>query len=159
MLEAALEERYAPAVLTVETALDNGDPKSLRSLINKAHNGDTIVFDANKLANKEISLDNGQIVLTKSLTIDGGNNNITISGNFEFRLFYNPLGRSEEIDNLTLAFGFATNDGAPDNGNGGAIYNAGNLTLKDDHFVQDTAANSGGAVYEAASAGNGGGTS
>src|SRR5262249_48192798 len=76
----ALEDRWLPSTLTVLNNLDSGGG-SLRGEIAIAASGDTIVFDKS-LAGQTIKLTSGELVITKSLTIDGlGADKLTISGN------------------------------------------------------------------------------
>ena len=84
------------------------------------------------------------------MIIDGQTNGVAITTNGKARVFYNPVASlSEEIDGITFLNNSAPDTEAPDFGNGGAIYDLGNLTLNGDTFIQNTAAKGGGAVYNA----------
>jgi predicted outer membrane repeat protein len=147
----ALEERYAPAALTVTNVNDAG-LGSLRATVSAANNGDTIQF-APSLNGQTIGLSSGEISLTKSLTIDGQNNGISISSSNTSRVFHgSDATLSEMISNLSFFFNKASQVGQ-DFGQGGAIYAFGNLTLTSDFFTENTAASNGGAVavYQGAS--------
>jgi hypothetical protein len=78
----SLEDRLVPSTLTVTSTADSG-PGTLRAEITAANPGDTIVF-ANNLFNsgpQTITLSSGELLLNKSLTIDGpGAGQLAISG-------------------------------------------------------------------------------
>src|SRR5262249_6448661 len=60
---------------------------SLRAAIAAASNGDTIIF-ASSLNNQTITLTSGELVIDKSLDIEGlGANKLTVSGNDATRVF------------------------------------------------------------------------
>src|SRR4051812_3818834 len=65
----SLENRCLFSTLTVTTIQDGG-AGSLRANIAAAQNGDTIVFDSG-LADQTISLSGGELVINKSLSIQG----------------------------------------------------------------------------------------
>jgi hypothetical protein len=110
------------ATLTVTTTNDNG-AGSLRAQIAAAAAGDTIVF-APGLSGQTITLTSGEILINKSLTLDGSAlaTPIAVSGNNASRVF--NIGASGVV---TLN-GFTVRNGRV-NGKGGGILNAGNLTL------------------------------
>jgi hypothetical protein len=139
-----LEDRAVPATITV-TAL--GDPNgphtgvTLRDAIEASEtkssiNGsvagtgtDTIVFASN-LDGQTIFLSQNDsndafgataLVITNSISIDGGNSGITIDGGSDLRLFGEVSGASLSLTNLTLTDGQAL--GA--DGGGGAVFNDG----------------------------------
>src|SRR5262249_2997269 len=81
-----LEDRSLPSTLTVSNALDSG-AGSLRGQIAAAKSGDAIVFAAS-LKNKTITLTSGELVIDKSLDIEGlGAQKLTVSGNDASRVF------------------------------------------------------------------------
>lgn len=142
-----LEDRWVPAPLNVTSAFDDGGAGTLRSIIAGATNGDTITFDPS-LNGRTITLTRGEIAFGKSLTIDGTNTNITISGNNTSRIFdITGQGLTETISNLKFVSGKAPGTTEPNRGLGGAIYAQGSLTLNNDWFESNTAVNAGGAVY------------
>src|SRR5947209_18708959 len=65
----ALECRALPSTLTVLNNADSGD-SSLRAMLALASSGDTITFDPS-LAGQTITLTSGQLVIDKSLDIEG----------------------------------------------------------------------------------------
>ncbi|HZU36424.1 MAG TPA: hypothetical protein VFA18_10975, partial [Gemmataceae bacterium] len=126
-----LEDRTVPSLLIVTSAADDGSAGTLRAVLASAHSGDTITF-AHKLAGQTITLLQGQLNVTQSVNIVGlGATQLTISGNSASRIF--DLGSNEhvKITGLTLTQGLATD--------GGAILNAGNLTVAQDDFSANVA--------------------
>jgi hypothetical protein len=121
----ALECRTLPSTLTVLNNQDSG-PGSLRDTIAAAASGDTINFDAG-LAGQTITLTSGQLLLNKSLEIDGpGADQLTVSGNHASRVFQVASGVTDSISGLTISNGLIKLDtGAW----GGGILNQGTLTL------------------------------
>jgi hypothetical protein len=131
-----LECRDVPSTLTVTSLADGGNPGdgSLRSAITAAHAGDTIVFDST-LSNQTITLTSGQLVINKSLTIQGY---VGIDGGGQggSRVFeVDGAQTNVTLSVLTISGGQGTafpqsfqTPGSFD-GLGGGIYNAGNLTL------------------------------
>jgi len=123
----------------VTSALDDGGSGTLRAAINfaNANPGTTIIF-ANNIANQTITLTSElPLIEGNGTVIDGGSNNITISGNDEFRIFFVGDGTSTvsaTIENLTLAHGLAkggdgAGGGGGDAGFGGAIFVSTNASL------------------------------
>jgi CSLREA domain-containing protein len=112
----------AAGTVTVLNTNDSG-PDSLRAAVAAASPGETIVFDAS-LAGQTITLTSGEIVILKGLTIDGGGNRITISGNDASRIFV--------VTPVTLTLNALTiTDGNDGGGGGGGIVNGGTLTMND----------------------------
>jgi predicted outer membrane repeat protein len=140
----SLEDRFAPAVFTVNSAGDEppGDSfLTLRDAVRVIDNGslsglsaaeigqisgtlgsnDTINFDPTTFATEQAITLTGtpeaaELYLTKSMTIQGtGTNLLTISGGDSQRVFEVAKGRSLTISNLTIAAGNAYTSG------GGAI--------------------------------------
>lgn len=105
------------AVLTVTNTQDSG-AGSLRDTIGAAAHGDTIQFDA-ALNGQTITLTSGELLIDKSLTINGpGANQLTVrrstaNGTPLFRIF-NTSGDN----NVTLAGLTITNGNIPDGGAG-----------------------------------------
>ncbi|MEO1394226.1 MAG: choice-of-anchor Q domain-containing protein [Cyanobacteria bacterium J06634_5] len=90
--------------ITVTSTADSGKG-SLRAAIASSKAGDSIRF-AKKLTGKTITLKSGQLVLDKSITIDGsGARGLTISGNQSSRVFYLDKKRTATLKNLTIANG------------------------------------------------------
>lgn len=118
------------ATLAVVTADDSG-AGSLRNTIASAESGDTIIF-LSGLAGATITLTTGEILIDKDLTIQGlGADSLTVSGGGNSRVFNIAASAVVTISDLALANGLAT----PPTPQGGAIRNAGTLTLTDCRIV------------------------
>jgi hypothetical protein len=112
------------STLLVKSAADDGSAGALRAVLAAAKSGDTNQFTS-ALDGHTITLTQGQLVVSQSVTIDGpGSGELAISGNAASRLFAIGSGAKVMISGLTLTDGLAT-DGA-------AVLNAGNLTLSQD---------------------------
>jgi hypothetical protein len=127
-----LEHRDVPSTLTVTSTADSG-PGSLRADIATAHAGDTINF-APSLDGKTITLTSGELVLNKSLTIQGpGASQLAISGgaplrgvNWNASRVFELIGSNTNVtlSGLTITHG----DGRGfDSGVGGGIFNDGSM--------------------------------
>jgi hypothetical protein len=117
-----LEDRRLPSTLTVANNLDSGSG-SLRAEIAAARSGDTIVF-ASSLNGQTINLTSGELVINKSLTVQGpGAGKLAISGGGLSRVLEVDYAKKENVtvSGLTISHG---NGGA-----GGAILNYGNVTV------------------------------
>jgi hypothetical protein len=100
--------------------------------------GGTINF-APGLAGGTITL-NSELDITKNVTIQGlGANQLTISGNHQFRDFNIGTGANVTLSGLTITNGNSL-------GNGGGILNEGTLTLNQDE-IQNNQANIGGGIF------------
>jgi hypothetical protein len=131
-----LEGRDVPSTLTVTSAADSG-AGSLRAEIAAANPGDTINF-APSLDSKTITLTSGELVLNKSLTIQGpGAGELSISGGIKgargvvesYSRVFEVIGTSTNVtlSGLTITNG---NGRGFDGGVGGGILNYGStLTL------------------------------
>jgi Ca2+-binding RTX toxin-like protein len=136
-------------VITVDINIDEDDGNyavgdiSLREAIANVADGGIINF-ANSLANNTIPL-NSQLLVNKSLTIDGASNNITISGSNSTRVFFVNQG-SVNFFNLTIDGGRGKGgDGGRGGGGGGGmggglfINNAqvtvNNVTFQNNHAI------------------------
>src|SRR5262249_36762815 len=162
----ALEDRTVPSTLTVLNNLDSG-AGSLRDTIAAAQSGETIAFDPS-LAGQTINLTSGELVINKSLDIEGpgdtfGNPTLSIlqtgTGNRVFDVT-NPTST------VTLAHLFISRSvfAGPPVGQGGAIFDAAaTLNLSHDFIggsiagADATASTSagdgqGGAIYQAGGA-------
>ncbi len=103
------------------TASADSGAGSPRAVVNTAATATRSTAPA--LNGQIITLSTGQITLNKSLTIDGQTSGVIISSNDTSRVFYSSdTGLPETISNLEFFGNTAPNTGAPDNGNGGAIY-------------------------------------
>jgi hypothetical protein len=140
---------------TVVTTNADSGAGSLRDVIFHACNGATITF-AGGLASP-ITLTTGQLVIDKNLTITGpGANLLTISGNNASRIFNITTGTTVSITDLTLTKGEVSVRGGTNQG--GAIFNAGALTLTNDTISSSVVSNpsaigpnAGGGIFNAAS--------
>jgi predicted outer membrane repeat protein len=152
-----LEDRTAPAVLTVTSAADMHQDGllTLREAVALANadassgQSDAIDFDAD-LGNATITLAAGQLELSgvggnATETIDGAGR-ITVSGNHASRVFRIDAGVHAELDGLTITDGRALNVFDT----GGGIYNAGTLTVAASTLSGNSAPGGGGGIYNAA---------
>jgi hypothetical protein len=99
-----LEDRWLLSTLTV-TSVANSGHGSLRADIAAAHSGDTINF-APSLDGKTITLTSGELLINKSLTIEGpGAGQLTISGNNHSRAFEVNATQPVFLSGLTISDG------------------------------------------------------
>ena len=147
----AIEPRVVLSTLTVINTLDSG-PGSLRAAIAAAGSGDTV--DVSNLSGQTIDLTGGELVLNKSLTIQGPsapNSPVTIDG-VSSRVFEVDGSKTNvTLNSLDLigSIGSADNPasaGAAD-GQGGAIWNGGTLTLTACNLSGNQSATQGGAIW------------
>ncbi len=141
-----LSHHLSAQTRTVTSTADAG-AGSLRETISLANSGDSIVIDAS-LAGDTIFLAS-EILLDKNLTISGLGTtcpgSITLDAQSNGRIFRVDTFATVVIDHLTFSQGIA--------GDGGAIYNEGNLTITCAYFTLNKAIY-GGAIYSIASPGN-----
>jgi hypothetical protein len=153
-----LEDRQAPAVLTV-TSLANTGPGSLREAIFHANGDskDTIVF-APGLNHATITLTTSSNVLgfgqsafeiVSTMTILGSGQTLQVQGGSNFRLFTVKAGGFLALHDLTLTGGHDTSGS-----DGGAIHNEGSLGVQNCLLWQNVTTNLGygGAFYNASGA-------
>jgi hypothetical protein len=139
---AALEDRRLLSTLTVTNALDSGKG-SLRAEIATAQAGDTVHF-AGKLSGQTITLTSGELVIDKSLDIEGPSaGRLTVSGNHTSRVFDIRGGVTVTLAGLTVADGQVADD------LGGGIANEAGATLDlvNDTVVGNTAYGIGGGLW------------
>ncbi len=158
------------AILTVTSGADSG-AGSLRNAIANATPGDTITF-ANSATN--ISLSSGQLVLGTGITIDGdlddnGTADVTIDANHGSRVVYVSAGASVTLEGLVIKNGLVAANGGSNAGNlsnlgrpgsdaqGGGIYNAGDLLIRNSTITDNKASGGGGTGGPFPKAGGGGG--
>jgi hypothetical protein len=125
--------------LIVANTNDSGEG-SLRAVIASAQPGDTIGFDSSVFNSPQaITLTSGELVIAKSLTIQGpGANLLTVSGNNASRIFNIPAGNFDmTIEGMTIANGLnkgadasGTGSARGEDAKGGGIYNASVGTVK-----------------------------
>ncbi|NJM62059.1 MAG: hypothetical protein HC849_20600 [Oscillatoriales cyanobacterium RU_3_3] len=130
----------------VDTLVDENDGDlspgdvSLREAIALAGNGATIAFSST-LSGGAINLTLGELAIDRNITIEGlGENNLTISGSNESRIFRIGGNTEVNINGLTIADGFALEDG-------GAIDNRGILNLNNIHIRDSVASDDGGGIH------------
>ena len=114
----------APLQVVVTTTNDSG-PGSLRQAVASVGPGGTITF-TNNLSGANLLLTGGELLLNKNLAIDGSAlpGGIKLNGGHTNRIFEIAGGSTNVLIALTLTNGY------PGAGNfGGAIYNAGTLSL------------------------------
>ncbi|SLM30215.1 exported hypothetical protein [Desulfamplus magnetovallimortis] len=125
----------------VTSTADNG-AGSLRQAVLYSNSGDSI--DLSDIAGGgTITLTSGEIVVDKDLTIIGNESNLVIiNGNNSSRIFNISNGITLSINNLQIQNGYANSQG------GGAILNAGTLTLTNTTIASSSVAESinGGAI-------------
>ena len=134
----------APAVTLLVTSTADSGAGSLRDALGNAPNGAIVNFAAG-LSGQTILLTNGQITLSKGVTIDGSSlaNSVRINGAGLSRIFRVNAGVTAKFDSLVL-----TNGSAPDFG--GGIFCAGTLTLNQCTVAGNSATDSygwGGGVF------------
>jgi predicted outer membrane repeat protein len=140
----ALEDRVAPATLTVTSLADSG-VGSLRAAILASQANDTIDF-ANALAGRTLNLTGSQLELMNNVTVQGpASGKVTINAHNHSRIFEIDAGVTASLRNLTLSNGFAPIT-ATDAGYGGAIEAKGTLSVSNINFLNNTSAAGGGAI-------------
>ncbi len=125
------------AIITVTSTADSG-AGSLRQAISDANDGDVIRLGGS-LSNKKITLTSGQLVLGKSIVIDGRDApGVTISGNNSTRVFQVEKNKNVTLDSIRVADGVS--------GGGGGIYarQSSSLTLKNVRVENNTSEIGGG---------------
>ena len=128
LLQATISPVRAADLIVLNT--DDSGAGSLRQAIVDAEDGDIIHFDSS-LYGQTITLTNGQLLITKALTISGpGANVLAISGNNASRVFY--ITTTVTISGVTIKEGL----GSP----GGGIYNKGTLDLINSAVLSNAAA-------------------
>src|SRR5487761_256622 len=104
------------ATFTVTNTLDSGTG-SLRQAIfdaNAAGGSNTVTFDSN-LAGGTLKLTRGELDIPSNITIDGGNDGITVDAQGNSRVF-DALSGTSTIDGLTITGGNASGNRAGDGG-------------------------------------------
>ncbi len=126
----------ALATLSVTSTADSG-AGSLRDVVAAAAPGDTVTF----AVTGTIALTSGEITIPVDLAITGpGASQLAIDGGGSSSLFYVPADVTVSISGLALTGGYAAE------GDGGAIYNDGTLTVDNCRLTGNTADFYGGAI-------------
>jgi hypothetical protein len=148
-------------VTNVITSLADSGAASLRDAILNSVSGDTIIFATNGI----IELTSGeQLLVTNNLTINGpGATNLIISGINYTRIFEFAAGTTNSLSGLSLInghapYGVSPNTSSPggSGGDGGAILNAGTLTVTNCTLSNNTAGTGGSGGNGTGDGGNGG---
>jgi hypothetical protein len=126
--------------ITVTSNADNG-AGSLREALAQVCDGGSISFDLAGPGPHTITLNTGQLVIDRSLTVTGPTNeSVTISGNNVSRVLTVNSGTTAALSNLTITQGNGSGSG------GGAIQNGGSLTITGCTLAGNNTANDGGAI-------------
>ena len=145
------------AVTLTVTSLSDSGSGSLRAILAKAHDGDTIVF-ARSLKNDGSAplVLSSPISVNKNITIHGDvngdkNTDITISGGGHTRLFKIESGSKVTLKFLNLIRGYmyfatGTISRMGETSTGGGIYNYGTLTMEYCRMSNHYASHGGGAI-------------
>jgi hypothetical protein len=159
----ALESRWLPSTLTVTNNSDTSTPGSLRAEIAAANTGDTIVF-APSLNGQTISLSGDELVLNKSLNINGpGAGLLAIDGGSLSRVFeVDGALTNVTLSGLTISHGAGLAEAepafsagwmpSPYDGLGGGLLNFGKLTVSGCTFWSNSTSSNqnsygGGGIY------------
>lgn len=117
-----------PCINKVFNTTDSG-PGSLRRAVECAVHGDTIFFE-NNLIGQKIILSSSKLILSKNLVFKQPQNGVVkIESSFNGTVFHINQGVNIYIEYIDLYGG--------SNSNGRAIYNAGNLVLKNVNIFDD----------------------
>ena len=120
-------------------SLNDSGQNSIRSLVDSSQSGAVVRFDP-KLSNQTIILES-PIILDKDISIEG-DGKVTLSGNDKVRIFQINEGVTAYLSGLNLENGFSNDE----LGIGGAIFNAGELHLKD-VSVRNSTSREGGGIF------------
>ena len=129
---------------SVVTTLSDAEVPGYTTLRDAIGSGEVVTFAPGLQGT--ITLTQGEIAISGNVVINGpGANLITIDANYQSRIFeiadIYPYSNSATITGLTLTHGVAVG------GNGGAIYDPGQLTLANDVIIGNSTAYDGGAIY------------
>lgn len=131
----------------------DGGGLSLSEALYWAQNGDTVTFSAGTTL---VTLAGTGLQISKNVTIDGdldnnGTPDVTIDANYGSRVVSITAGSSVLLDGLTLTHGLVAGNGgssftvtAGGSGHGGAILNAGTLTIQNTTITANFATGGGG---------------
>jgi hypothetical protein len=142
---AAQPARAEAISCLVTSNLDDGSEGTLRAWLADS-SCTTITFDGDYTITLASTL-----TIDRNVTIDGAGYTVTVSGDVtgdgmsldDVRVFTVNSGVTANLQNLTVAYGFAIVDG-------GGIYNSGTLTVTDSAFANNFTGISGGAIFNTA---------
>jgi hypothetical protein len=138
-----LDDRFAPAVLTVTSLADSFDPGTLRAAVVQANSDgafgvpDTVQF-APYLSGTLTLVAPLELAAGAGVTINGSPT-IALSGGGATQVFFVDAGASVALNGLTIIYGAGYD--------GGAIFNAGSLALTGDTLSGNAAYDAGGGIY------------
>lgn len=139
-----------PAVHTVTSFADSGGAGQLRTLMNAAAPGDTIIIPPGTIVltgapNDDANV-SGDLDVTKNLTIVGAGAELTIiDGDGLDRIFHVPSGVTASISGLTMRNGYIDpHDPSLFEPSGGGLLTRGNVALSDVIVERNTAQGGGG---------------
>ncbi len=144
VLSAAIVVQKGNAkTITVNSTADNGSG-SLRQAIISASNGDRI----NIVVNGTITLTSGELLVNRSLIINGPSHQGIVSGNKTSRVFHLTPGVTVTLNNLTITDGAASQDinDFPANAGGGIYCDHARLTAIN-CSLRGNSASLGGAIF------------
>jgi hypothetical protein len=154
----ALEDRLAPAILTVTTLSDAASHigTSLRDALAAAAAGDTVQFQAGLSGAIDLSTSEkgqGTLTLSKNVTIDGTGASVTVEGGStafsvshalsNAQPFVVNSGVTAALKNLTISNGLSPSDTE----DGGGILNVGTLTVSNCTLSGNSAGTAGGGIF------------
>ena len=131
---AAAHQDCIPAPVVTSNA-DSG-PDTLRQAIAGVCPGGSITFSGDT----SITLSSGQLAINKRLTIDGGSQAVTVSGNNVTRVFDVGASGVVTLSHLSIVSGTVSSSG-------GGIHNAGALTVQDCVLSDNVSAENGGGIF------------
>ena len=129
-----------PTSLVVDTLIDEADGSvtdgdvSLRDALMAIADGGIITFDKS-LANGSITLSLGELVIAKSLTIDGNTHNITIDADERSRIF--NVDDESEVNDQTVILNGLTITGGKAPRRGGGIRTLENLEIRNSTIINN----------------------
>jgi hypothetical protein len=134
---------FAPEVYAATDTVASCDQATLNNTINSAAAGDTINFTCSGTITLSATID-----ITKTLTIDGVGQTVTLSGNNAVEVLKIEAGVDFTLANMTITHGHApTSTCNTSFACGGGIGNSGILTITNSAFLTNTATYGGGAIY------------
>ena len=151
------DQTFVAGVLTVTNLFDSG-LGSLRRALLSAGDGARIIFGTNGT----IPLTNGALLIDNDVILQGpGTSNLIIDASSSSRIFEISAGATVQMSDLTLKNGHAPNAATIDfggipGGHGGAIMNAGIMTLSNCIVTNCRAGNGAGSFFGNLGAGHGG---